>query len=325
MNAEFELKPHLALPHELERRIFVSVAEVSYFDIPAMRCVAWRVNQWVEPFFHCGLYVDYEGDFATPGWSPDLLTADIVRRPEFFAENVRHAFLSVERASQHPAALCLLAACTQIDTLEIRRGYPATNTPLLDHVLALAGTLTRLHVDFGDLISKFGRARRNELDPVFSAFKHITHLELQDTALTFEVSSRLERMPRLTHLAVQYDSRLRGTLTSLYTILLTCKRLEVLVGLQELRRTAATAELGDRYQAMEHPHYVDNNNPKFVVVRYVHRARDDPRGWLHLAREGGVAGYWPCAEEVVARRLAELESDDDDDEEESSGSESDSD
>ncbi|KAJ7054274.1 hypothetical protein C8F01DRAFT_1260016 [Mycena amicta] len=295
----------VTLPHELERRIFQHVAGLSHHDIPAMRLVAWRVNEWVEPFFYRGLWIDYDRDYATPGWSPDALTADIVRRPDFFRDNVRHVFMNIERIQAHPAAICLLAACTNIETLEIQREHPMSNAPLLEHVLALGGTLKRLHVDLKDLTSKYSKMRSMELDAIFDKFKNITHLELQDAALPFEISSRLERLPRLTHLALQYESRMRGSLTCIYTILRTCRKLVVLVGLQEMRRTYGQSDMGSGYHAFDHPHNIDGNNPIFVVVRFVPPLRDDPDGWLTSAREGEIPGFWPCAEEVVARRRAQ--------------------
>ncbi|KAF7303920.1 hypothetical protein MIND_00622500 [Mycena indigotica] len=306
MDFEFDIDHQSTLPSEIERSIFEMVASSSYESIPAMRLVAWRVNEWVEPFFYCGLWVDYDCDYAKPGWSPDALTADIVRRPNFYRDNVKSVWLGIDKVEQHAAAQFLLAACSNIETLEICRGYPTSMKNLLDHVLALGGTLKRLHVDMKDLSSKYGKFQNAELNNLFDKFGSITHLELKDVSLPFEICSRLERLPRLTHLALTYDLRMRGTLTSLYTIFQTCKKLVVCVGLQEVRRSAKDSDLGSGYQAMDYPHYVDNNNPRFVLVRYVHKGWDDPKAWLKNARENEVPGYWPCAEAMVAQRLALL-------------------
>ncbi|KAJ7193133.1 hypothetical protein GGX14DRAFT_593208 [Mycena pura] len=285
------------LPQELERRIFELSATEFHESIRTLRLVAWRVNAWVEPLLYKAIYIDYDEDYVNPGWSPDALTADLVRRPTLFRDAVRHVSMYIEVGEDHPAVLCFLATCTGIETLCVRKDSDTSNAQLLSQIQALE-SLTRLHIDLEDLLS---RVPRTELDQAFDKFARITHLELREHLPDDGICSRLERLPRLTHVALKYESRARGLRFNCLRVLQTCPRLRVLAALEETRRTSQS-EPG--YRALDTPRNIDNDDPRFVIVRFARKSCDDPEAWLSAARGREVPEFWKCAEEALARRLA---------------------
>ncbi|KAJ7193128.1 hypothetical protein GGX14DRAFT_593205 [Mycena pura] len=283
------------LPQELERKIFELAATAFHGSIRALRLVAWRVNAWGEPLLYRAIYIDYDQDYVNPG--SDVLTADLVRRPALFRDAVRHVSMYIQLREDHPAVLCLLATCTGLETLCLRKTPDASNARLLQHIQALE-SLTRLHINFEDLLS---RVPRTELDRAFDKFARITHLELREHLHSEEVCSRLERLPRLTHVALKYESRARGLRCNCRRVLQTCPRLHVLAALEEKRRTSQS-EPG--YRALDTPRNIDIDDPRFVLVRFARKSCSDPEAWLSAARGREVPGFWKCAEEALTRRLA---------------------
>jgi hypothetical protein len=192
----------------------------------------------------------------------------------------------------------ILATCTQLETLVLQKMSGSSVATLLPRVQKLE-SLTHLHADVADLLSKLPRHERSA---AFGAFSRLTHLELRDRNPSEDVCGELARLPRLTHLALKYDVRARGTASVCTRVLQTCAALRVLAALSEKRGVfISPSVVPERYRAVDTPRMLDNDDPRFVRVAVI-RKGDTAKEWLSEVRSGRLPGFWECAEETVERR-----------------------
>ncbi|KAJ7669823.1 hypothetical protein DFH06DRAFT_1372108 [Mycena polygramma] len=294
-----------SLPHDLERKIFELAAVLDYQCIPRLMCVAWRVKAWVEPLLYQATYVDIP-QCIYPGRSPNDFDADLIVRPDFFRDAIRHLsihYTPLDLFEDSPGAVSpstaqiILATCTRIETLALH----GPSDELLSSIEPL-DSLTRLHADLGALFCRFPRGQRGT---VFDAlnFSRITHLEMRDQAPSEEICSGLNRLPCLTHLALMYNARSRGIESLCTRVLQTCAPLRVLAALMEKRRTIGASRSDSNYCAVDTPRMIDNDDLRFVLVTFP-RKRENSGEWLREVRSGRLLGFWECAEEAVERRMA---------------------
>lgn len=160
-------------------------------------------------------------------------------------------------------------------------------------------SLTHLHANFADLLSNLPRHERSV---AFGAFSRLTHLELWDRHPSEDVCGELAHLPHLTHLALKYNSRARGTASVCTRVLQTCAALHVLAALSHKRGVFISSILiPERYRAVDTPRSIDNDDPRFVLVSVI-RKDDTAKEWLSEVRTGRLPGFWECAEKAVERR-----------------------
>ncbi|KAJ6476682.1 hypothetical protein C8R47DRAFT_1323501 [Mycena vitilis] len=295
-----------SFPHDLERKIFELAAALDYRCIPGLMRVALRVKAWVEPLLYLATYVN-TAECISPGRAPDTFLEDLIGRPDFFREAIRHLSIhytplglfedSLEAVSPSTAQI-ILATCTRMETL-VLHGLADEE---IRQVIKPLNSLRRLHVDLGTLFASLPRGKRVAAFDALN-FSRITHLEMQDQTPTEEICSGLNRLPCLTHLALMYNARSRGIESLCTRVLQTCASLRVLAALMEKRRTIGAGRSESNYCAVDTPRMIDNDDLRFVLVTFPRR-RENSQEWLREVRSGRLPGFWECAEEAVERRMA---------------------
>ncbi|KAJ7930880.1 hypothetical protein B0H13DRAFT_2309183 [Mycena leptocephala] len=221
------------LPHDLEHKIFRLAAVLDFSSIPTLMRVAWRVNAWVEPLLYRALHVASLTSQPASGMPHEVeFYRDLVRRPDFFRNAVHH--LQLDQPAFRPSdpfGHLILATCTHLETLVLHELSGSSVATLLPRVQKLE-SLTHLHANFTDLLSKLSRQQRSA---ALGAFSRLTHLELRERTPSEDVCAELVHLPCLTHLALKYDSQARGTSSACARVLQTCAALRVLAALSEKR------------------------------------------------------------------------------------------
>ncbi|KAJ7138925.1 hypothetical protein C8R46DRAFT_1361488 [Mycena filopes] len=276
------------LPLDLERVIFEVAARADFSSIPTFMRVAWRVHSWLQPILYHALHLNPDHIESRSD-----LSVNLTRRLSFYRDTVRHLYLTPTRVLD--PQLCL-ATCTGLQTLFIDGPPMGSHNPVLPSLVQQLRSLTRLHAHFVDLFSQVPWEQRGTF---FDALPNITHLEMREPTPSAAVCAGLVRLPRLTHIALHYQSRARGTIALCLSVLKECKTLRVLAALQ-MRRSAH----GPDYEAIDTPRNADNDDVRFVLVVYRRSVYSDAKQWLAAVRSGRVPAYWECAEEVVAARIA---------------------
>ncbi|KAJ7763039.1 hypothetical protein B0H16DRAFT_1528644 [Mycena metata] len=286
-----------ALPLDLERVIFELAASVHFSSIPILMRVAHRVKHWVEPFLYTAVFV------GTSNHTPVKFVMNPELRSSFYRDTVRHICLhppSVLDPCTILATHAIFTTCTRIETLAVKSARTQSNAFLLP-LISKFPALTRLHADLADLLSALPR---NERSTALDAFSSLTHLEMREHTPAPDVCASFARLPRLTHLALQYSSRARGIVPLCMNVLKECRGLRVLAALSEKRFELGGVRVGAPfYQAVDTPR-IGSDDVRFVLVQHPRIVVEDVEAWLSDARSGRMPGFWECAEEAVRMRIA---------------------
>ncbi|KAJ7035988.1 hypothetical protein C8F04DRAFT_494085 [Mycena alexandri] len=287
-----------ALPLDLERVIFELAASAHLSCIPTLMLVAWRVKAWVEPFLYTAVFLGTSNHNT-----PVEFVTNLELRSSFYRDTVRHICLhppSVLDPRTILATHAIFTTCTHVETLAVKSARNQSNAFLLPLIQKFPA-LTRLHADLADLLSVLSR---NERSAAFDAFSSLTHLEMREHTPTADVCAGLTRLPHLTHLALQYNSRARGIVPLCMNVLKECRALRVLAALSEKRFELGGVRVGAPfYQAVDTPR-IDSDDVRFVLVQHPRIIAEDVEAWLTDTRNGRLPGFWECAEEAVSRRIA---------------------
>ncbi|KAJ7628261.1 hypothetical protein DFH06DRAFT_1226635, partial [Mycena polygramma] len=268
------------LPIELEREIFRAAAVRDPKSIPTLLRVCHRVHTWLEPLLYTVLSI--------LKWHTPMLSAVESKSALFLNAAVRHAYLYVHGAHALDKAANLLSKCSQIVNLAINGDVDSELLDLLDQMRPQKLDITAPRTSSSDW--PWGLATLNR--PFFRA---VTHLSLCQTSWVAPWQRQwhgwgsLASLPALTHLSLSGDLS-RDILPN---VLAKCPRLIV----------AITVFWGDyeREKAIGFARDLIVRDPRIVVTVVPDYTED----WEIGARGG--ADYWVRAEEFVARKREEGE------------------
>ncbi|KAJ7134149.1 hypothetical protein C8R46DRAFT_1139702 [Mycena filopes] len=267
------------LPPELECLVFEEAAFSYPAKIPTFMLTAWRVKNWLEPILYRIVLVMNSRQMPRLGSFPTLTTHGLreliaTKSPSFIQDSIKHLYL---RAPGWDTAFVeILMTCTRLTSLF------AQFRPM-HHMAALCTQqhLRRLAIELTQALEGHPI---NEPHPLF---RHVTHLELLDSARVFEdpqaLPARLACMPALTHVA--FNSAPRDN--EFYEALCADARLQCVVFLspsasEQVNITRATAD-----------------DARFVCVK---EDMDFRLNWVQGVDIGD--DYWAHAEVFIAARRA---------------------
>ncbi|KAJ6463153.1 hypothetical protein C8R47DRAFT_1225270 [Mycena vitilis] len=156
------------LPADLERQIFEVASLVWPRSIPRFLLVAWRVNTWVEPLLY-RIFIMHDAR------APSVL------------QSRSHLLLGSHTLDETEEAY-LLSACSKVENLWLSA---QTFTTLLQ----IDMPLNRLHCRLNTLFEP------KPTDFTHQLFASMTHLEVFDLPVRYDVWATVTHLPCLTHLA----------------------------------------------------------------------------------------------------------------------------